>query len=444
MKEVGRNDPCPCGSGRKAKKCCGAASPQPTSGPAPLRAAAQEFLPAMLLAALETHRKGDLPAARNAYRQILAIDPGIEQVNSLLATVQRQIERQGKPSPDREKAALLELAMGFNGLGVHFHESRHYPEARTCFQTALGVVPDLPEPLNNLGNVARAQGQRAEALACYRAAIACAPAFVIAHLNLATTLKEMGHADQALASFEKVLALDPDNGTAQHAVVALRGITTESAPQGFVTNLFDQYAEDFDSQLVKALQYAAPEKLAALLMPWLGEPTAGHDVLDLGCGTGLMGARIAPWCRSLAGVDLSAKMLEKARARKLYHRLVQAELNSFMAAEAAACYDCILSTDVFIYLGALEKTVQSVKRLLRPGGLFAFSVEALEHAAIADASPPAAAYRLCPTGRYAHSSAYLHGLAEAAGMEVIEQVAAPTRIQQQQPVIAWFFLWRSK
>jgi ubiquinone/menaquinone biosynthesis C-methylase UbiE len=44
---------------------------------------------------------------------------------------------------------------------------------------------------------------------------------------------------------------------------------------------------------------------------------AGKDVLEVGCGTGLVLSRIARFARSARGLDLSAGMLEKARARGL-------------------------------------------------------------------------------------------------------------------------------
>src|SRR6266536_6672416 len=44
---------------------------------------------------------------------------------------------------------------------------------------------------------------------------------------------------------------------------------------------------------------------------------AGRDVLEVGCGTGLVLSRIAQFARSARGVDLSPGMLAKAQARGL-------------------------------------------------------------------------------------------------------------------------------
>ena len=63
---------------------------------------------------------------------------------------------------------------------------------------------------------------------------------------------------------------------------------------------------------MERLDYHAPELLVASLMEVLGRGQPIYDVLDAGCGTGLCGALLKPFARSLTGVDLSSGMLRKA------------------------------------------------------------------------------------------------------------------------------------
>ena len=42
---------------------------------------------------------------------------------------------------------------------------------------------------------------------------------------------------------------------------------------------------------------------------------AGADVLEVGCGTGLILKRVAPVARRAVGLDISPNMLERARER---------------------------------------------------------------------------------------------------------------------------------
>ena len=129
-----------------------------------------------------------------------------------------------------------------------------------------------------------------------------------------------GATAEAVASYEQVLRLQPDSAV-KHLITALSGGDSERAPSDYVEKLFDDFARRFYSQLVEVLGYDDPGKLAALLRPHLDPGGEKWTSLDLGCGTGLSDVAVAPLARRLVGVDLSSKMLDKARERNLYYRL---------------------------------------------------------------------------------------------------------------------------
>ena len=52
----------------------------------------------------------------------------------------------------------------------------------------------------------------------------------------------------------------------------------------------------------------------------------GGTVLDLGCGTGLMGQYLRDNAAQLIGIDLSAAMLEEARNKQIYDALVEGDI----------------------------------------------------------------------------------------------------------------------
>ena len=181
---------------------------------------------------------------------------------------------------------------------------------------------------------------------------------------------------------------------------------------------------------MQKLHYDTPKNLLALIDPIRPADAGRWNILDLGCGTGLTGLEVAAYANQLVGVDLSAKMLEKARARNLYHRLEHKEMVAMMAEEPAASYDLVIATDVFIYIGKLDDVVRAAKRLLRPGGLLAFSVEALETLADAPSNQsPAQDYLLqtAPSCRYAHSSPYLQRLASDNAFRVGQMTTTQRR-----------------
>jgi predicted TPR repeat methyltransferase len=136
-------------------------------------------------------------------------------------------------------------------------------------------------------------------------------------------------------------------------------------------------------------------------------------------------------------------MLDKARERNLYARLEHLDLLSMMQREPAAIYDVVFAADVFVYIGKLDELAGEARRLLRPRGLFAFSVESLEalnDGAAAGADPHD--YRLNVTGRYAHSIAYLSRMAAGSGFDVLSTTTTQSRLDKGRPVQGYLALWR--
>ena len=113
-----------------------------------------------------------------------------------------------------------------------------------------------------------------------------------------------------------------------------------------------------------------------------------------------MGRRFRGIAGRLTGIDVSAHMLQWAERRKTYDQLVLGDYVRYLSARQEPC-DLVLAADVFIYAGDMVAVFQAVARLLRPGGLFAFSLEAA----------PRGDYVLQPNRRYAHSLEYIQRLA---------------------------------
>ena len=209
-----------------------------------------------------------------------------------------------------------------------------------------------------------------------------------------------------------------------------------------MAQLFDEYADTFDSHLVKVLDYNVPENLATLLRAYQDAKRGKWTILDLGCGTGLFGVAVASMAHRIVGVDLSAKMLEKARQLNLYDRLDQLDLLEMMENEAASTFDLVAAADVFVYIGKLDELVAEAKRVLRPGGIFAFSVESLE--ALPDTGQPreVSDYQLNATGRYAHSVRYLARMAADSGFDVLTIKQAQSRLDKGNSVKGYLVIWR--
>ncbi len=135
-------------------------------------------------------------------------------------------------------------------------------------------------------------------------------------------------------------------------------------------------------------------------------------------------------------------MLEKAKARGLYQRLGHADLLETVGRESSATYDLVLAADVLVYLGRLDELAGKVKRLLRPSGIFAFSVEALEAVAASTPAPDGSPdYQLQQTGRYAHSRTYMVRLASEHQFEVGHLAQIQGRVNEGKAVPAYLVLY---
>jgi ubiquinone/menaquinone biosynthesis C-methylase UbiE len=91
---------------------------------------------------------------------------------------------------------------------------------------------------------------------------------------------------------------------------------------------------------------------------------AGRDVLEVGCGTGLVLARIQRFARSARGVDLSAGMLERARARGLDVCIGSASALPF----PAASFDVSCAFKVLAHVRPIALALREMARVVRPGG----------------------------------------------------------------------------
>jgi predicted TPR repeat methyltransferase len=282
--------------------------------------------------------------------------------------------------------------------------------AVACFENAVALDPSHARAWNNLGAAQERLGLGEQAVASYRNAMQADPALAQACLNRGRLAGARGDHALAAACFETGLNHHPGDPTFEHLSAASAGRSTARAPEGYVTNLFDGLARQFERHLVNDLQYQVPEALAKLVRPELdaarGVATRAR-VIDLGCGTGLVGMALAAAGAEIIGVDLSPRMLEIAARRGAYAKLEQGELVEVLARTSAGSVRAVLAADVFIYIGDLAAVFAAVARVLAPQGLFALSVEGLE----------GGTYSLQPTGRYAQSPGYLRALAAQSGLE---------------------------
>jgi predicted TPR repeat methyltransferase len=290
-------------------------------------------------------------------------------------------------------------------------------------QHATRLSPQSAAVWTRLGALLQSLKRFDEAVAACRLALNLAPERAESWYNLGCVFRDAGDRDQAEPLFREALKRDPNLDEARYflALWGSEGVP-QSAPAEYVKDLFDGYADKFDSHLTGNLEYRTPELLAQAIREACAGSIVAMDILDLGCGTGLAGVALRDSIRYLAGVDLSPKMVEKARARGIYDELIVGDIMTPLAT-AENRYDLIVSADVFVYVGDLSGMFMACSRALRAGGLFALSVE---KAGDADG------FDLRNSGRYAHGDAYIGSLANQAGFE--EVIARDVALRKEKGV----------
>lgn len=382
---------------------------------------------------------GRLAEAEAAYRAALAADPAQAGVHNNHGNMLRALGRDAD-AVAAYQAALehgLDLPLVHYNLASALRAAGLAADSDAAYRRTLVMQPDYAEAWNNWANLLRDSARLEVAAVGYYRAVTLRPDWDDGHDNFGSALyllHEKGDAEAA-AWLARLWRRDhPGNPVARHIGAAIAGDGAEPrAPDAYVRQTFDLFAEEFDSKLAE-LGYRAPALLAGVVAADGLSPTGDLAVLDAGCGTGLCGAALRPYARKLSGVDLSGGMLERARARGLYDVLEEAELVAFLDARPDR-FDLIVAADVLCYFGVLDEALTAAGAALRPGGRLAFTVEALE-------GDGAAPHRVATHGRYAHREGYVRDTLEQAGLTLVRLDRDTLRQESSVPVAGLVVLAR--
>ena len=259
-------------------------------------------------------------------------------------------------------------------------------------------------------------------------AVELAPRFASAWFALGEIQKQIGERDAAIEAFRKAREADPqDRHGAALRLMQLGAEPLSAMPAGYVQSLFDQYAPRFEEALLNDLRYRGPSLLFKAVLAARNaakKPAFFKRGIDLGCGTGLGAAAFAKNVDRFIGVDLSPRMIEKARASGLYAELEVADMVAGLAGKRDAGADFILAADAMVYVADLTPVLEQAYRVLAPGGLFAFTTErhAGDGVILGDGL------------RYAHGTEYVRAAVGDAGLKLAHLEEASPRDEGNAPV----------
>jgi predicted TPR repeat methyltransferase len=268
-----------------------------------------------------------------------------------------------------------------------------------------------------------AKGNYSDAIFRFKAVTWLEPENAAAWYGLGTAYFADGKPANAATHYRKALALKPDYEEATYMLAMARGNRAGEGelprrmPRQLCISHFERQAGGFDAEQLERARYSGHTRLDAAVRAHAAPGRVDHVLLDLGCGTGLCAQPLASLASSITGVDHSKAMLAQAMAktagsRRLYHELVERDALDYLRAAEAESVDIAISGLMLSFMGEPNGLFGEVARVLRPGGLFAFTADRLEGAGELQLDTRG--------GRFRFSEAYLRKLAGAGGLAVVQ------------------------
>ena len=313
----------------------------------------------------------------------------------------------------RRAISLNDKETAFHALlGVALKEQGRLDEAIVSYSRALDLTPDHAEAHNNLANVLRLKGESKLAIASYERALKCKEDYVEARYNLGNLLFDLKEVDAAEACYRLCIKYDPNDAYGARLLLAKaqKGTLPAQASAAQMRMLYDKKSDTWD----RVGDYRAH----ILVAEEARKSVSGRrvDVLDAGCGTGLVGEQLGDLTATLTGVDISPAMLAVAQKKQTYAYLFQGDAVAFMKSHPNS-YDGIVSAAMLIHFGDLKPIFTAVHGCLRDGGNFVFT---LFPASDADCRRYAISGHtdFARGGCYMHHPEYVRELATACGFEL--------------------------
>lgn len=376
---------------------------------------------------------GRMTAALHSYDQALQIQPDYTE-----AMLNRGIALQDAGEHEQALDDFADaLSLRSNDAAIHFARAvslqflQRFEAAIAAYELSLRLPGQRAQQADawlNLGICLQKNGQPEAALDSFTQAIRIRGDFARAHQQCGHVLHLLGRHQEAIHAYRQAAKHSRSQQEQNHIAYALASLGAAAMPAAspatYVEDLFDQYAGHFDQHLLEVLGYQVPRLIAGAINRHRQKESA--ITLDLGCGTGLCAPWLRPYSAQLTGIDLSEKMLDKARLTGLYDALHHQELSAFLRQQSAGA-DLVVAADVFVYIGDLNEIFNEVSRILNHSGLFVFSVEA--------GHDEQASYTLAPSQRYTHSLPYLQRLAQQHGFDIAETSQQAARQDKGEDIL---------
>jgi len=367
----------------------------------------------VFMKACEYHEAGNYQEAASLYEQLLKHIKDNWFLHYNFGLLLFETGRYSEALSHYMQAAALEKTSNdlYYNLALCQKQCGLLESAVISYKKAIHLEPEDTECRYNLANCFLALDRPHEAIVEFNSVLKLDPLHQSALNNLAYSYHREGVMDQAIYYYKRLLEVNPAHCSADHMVASLTGQQRASAPLSYVQEVFDNYSIHYEDSLLHKLHYTLPQQLQSFISLSSGKDSFIRAI-DIGCGTGLLGAVLRATTKILDGIDLSPKMIEIAEQKNLYDNLITGDINTMAGILENKSYDLLVAADVLTYIGDLVPTFQAAYSIASSESVFFFSVENLEESF----TEPV----LRKSGRFAHSQSYVKRAALQTGWQTVQ------------------------
>eukprot|EP00981_Chlorochromonas_danica_P003608 scaffold667_cov168-Ochromonas_danica.AAC.15 len=461
--------------------------------------------------------QGNVDDCIEAYENALASDEkssiSLACFNNLVAY--GRLDEAAKVS-DRAVNAFPDHPAAWTSMAMVLRDNKNLDWAKVCFEKAAVLLKNNPENADaSIGatvhnNLAVLSQNLTLAAQHYRTSLSYLPNDMSSLYNLAVLLIGRGEPldlSEAVELLRRLLTIHEH----PQAAFLLSALTSSAdfseAPPEYTRSLFDALAaQEYESDPRSAEQVASMLlRNLPLIQPENDGTTTpafyNASIIEIGVGTGLLGKKLRKEgaLGRLIGCDLSSGMLtiasqlhvdrvailrkvsdqsqdfslvsaivpkngaDPVELKEVYDEVYEGPAAAFLQEMPSHSVDIVVAADTFTYIGDLEDVFAGARKVLREGGVMAFTVDLLDqveevthtligaesdedstvkeeklphsnHTTKVEESDKVRGYKLMPDARFAHSEAYIHKLAVKYGYDVVEKSHFFSRWRGQEAV----------
>lgn len=282
-----------------------------------------------------------------------------------------------------KKDIIPQIKENFTNITLKFFEQakKRWHDLPSDWALIKEKMKDLGKTNCDLGLLHLHRGNISDAKFRFKLTLKFKPDYPLAFYGLGSCAFYEGDKETAKILLEKALAMDPTIEDATYMLALLEeNVLPSRVPSFHIKNQFNDLASIYYEDWVDNMDYQAHRLLVQRVVERLPDPEAALTILDLGCGTGLVGQELRKQTITidrLVGVDIAESMLSEARKarqdfRPVYDHLHQNDFMDYLATTEER-FDVVVACYSLHYIQDIQQQLELIARVLKPHGLIAFT-----------------------------------------------------------------------